>query len=298
MDSANAASAASPKRASPLLQRVLSSLVLLPVLAALIWLGFWPTALLALVAAAFGLYELYSALAHGGYRPRWAPGFAAGLLLCATPALARLTGANLAGFSLALALGLTLVAELARRDREGALTSWALTFAGACYVGWLLAHYLLLRALATPLVAGGGWLAALRIEPGAAWVYAVLAITWLQDTGAYFVGRAYGRHKMAPYLSPKKSWEGAAGGVLASLLTALLLVALLGLPISYAGAALLGLVGALAGLLGDLAESFIKRQVHVKDAGALIPGHGGLLDRADSLLFTGPALYYLILLLT
>jgi phosphatidate cytidylyltransferase len=187
-----------------------------------------------------------------------------------------------------------LIAELPPRDRQGSLEGWALTFAGACYVAWLLSHYILLRTLETPLA--GGWLAGLHIQSGAAWVYVVLAITWMQDTMAYFVGSAWGRRQMAPYLSPKKSWEGAVGGIIASMLTALLAVPMLGLPIGYASAALLGVAGGLAGLGGDLAESLIKRQMDVKDTGSLIPGHGGILDRLDSMLFTAPVLYYLILL--
>jgi phosphatidate cytidylyltransferase len=103
---------------------------------------------------------------------------------------------------------------------------------------------------------------------------------------------------MTPYLSPKKSWEGAAGGFVASVLVALLAVPLLGLPLSYPAAALLGIAGGIAGQLGDLAESLIKRQIGTKDIGHLIPGHGGLFDRLDSMLFTAPVLYYLILLLT
>ncbi|MBC8078677.1 MAG: phosphatidate cytidylyltransferase [Chloroflexales bacterium] len=296
MESANAASAASAKRSSSLAQRVLTAALAVPVLAGLIWLGIWPLSLLVTVAVLLGLNELYSALAHAGFRPRVIEGALAGVLFCVAAAARPFLAVDLTGLALALIVCGSLIAELARRDREGALASWALTLAGACYVGWLLSHFILLRQLNTPL-RPGSWLTPLRIEPGAAWVYAVLTITWLQDTGAYFTGRAIGRHKMSPSLSPNKTWEGAAGGVAASVATALLLVPLLGLPVSYAGAALLGVVGAAFGIIGDLAESFIKRQVALKDLGALLPGHGGVLDRADSIMFTGPILYYLIVVL-
>lgn len=275
----------------------MSAVVAVPVLAVLIWFGFWPVTTLVVAATVLSLYELYQALEQGGYRPRRLTGIVCGLGFCAATILTHILGRDLVGVALAFSLLLGLLVELAQRDHEGALLSWALTLSGACYVGWLLSQYILIQSLTAPLLPNS-WLANLRISPGSAWVYAVLAITWLQDTGAYFAGRAFGRHKMAPYLSPKKTWEGAIGGLLSALVIALLVKPLLGLPVSYVGAALLGVVGGIVGPLGDLAESLIKRQVNVKDAGALIPGHGGILDRIDSMLFTGPVLYYLILLLT
>ncbi|MDQ5851749.1 MAG: phosphatidate cytidylyltransferase, partial [Chloroflexota bacterium] len=125
-----------------------------------------------------------------------------------------------------------------------------------------------------------------------------LLITSANDTAAYFVGRAWGRRRMAPSISPNKSWEGAAGGLAGAVVAGALLVPLLGLPISAAMGMLLGGVGGVAGQAGDLAESLLKRQAGIKDSGHLIPGHGGLLDRADSLLFTVPTLYYLVRWLT
>lgn len=294
--SGNVALEDSRLKASSLTQRVMTAVVAVPVLAVLIWLGFWPVAILVVAATLLSLAELYRTLARGGYAPRRATGFACGLLFCAAALLLPLRGIDLVGLALTLAIIGSLVAELAQRDRTAGLVSWALTLAGTVYVAWLFSHYILLAAITTPLQ-GNGWLAALHILPGAAWIYTVLAITWLQDTGAYFAGRSFGRHAMAPYISPKKTWEGAAGGLLAAVLTALLCKPLFGLNIGYAGMALLGAVGAICGLVGDLAESFIKRQVNVKDAGQLLPGHGGILDRVDSMLFTGPVLYYLIRLL-
>lgn len=293
----NVAPEAPVRQASSLGPRVMSAVVAVPILAVLIWFGFWPVTTLVVAATVLSLYELFQALEQGGYHPRRLTGIACGLGFCAAAILTHTLGRDLIGVALALGLLLGLLVELAQRDHEGALLSWALTFTGACYVGWLLSHYILIQTLQTPLLADG-WLTGLGILPGSAWVYAVLAITWLQDTGAYFAGRAFGRHKMAPYLSPKKTWEGAIGGLFSAIIVALLVKPLFGLPISYVSVALLGVVGGIVGPLGDLAESLIKRQVHVKDAGTLIPGHGGILDRIDSMLFTGPVLYYLILLLT
>ncbi len=298
MDSANAVSERSLKAANRnLLQRVGSSLVLLPIVAVIVW---WGEPLVMLVVAGLALlslYELFRLFVAGGYRPRRAAGTVSLLLLVAAAALDTSFSFSVdwAGFALAATILITLGAELPRRERQGALMNWALTLAGATYIGWTLAHFVLLRAIAVPLLESAP-LGFLRFEPGAAWIAFVLAITFLSDTGAYFVGRAWGRHRMARYISPKKSWEGAGGGLVVAVLVGTSLVPLLGLPISMLTGGLLGAAGSIAGQCGDLAESLIKRQVDTKDLGDLIPGHGGMLDRVDSLLFAAPVLYYLILL--
>jgi len=297
MDSANAASAASPRNKGSLAQRVVSAAVLLPIVAGVVWWSVWAVAAVVALAMVLGLVELYGALRQGGYRPRLAVGLACALLLMLAIAFRSFLMFDPLFPAITIAIVGSLIAQLTRHQEEGALASWALTLAGALYLSWLFSHFILLRALDIPL--RPGWLTPLNlgIEPGAAWIYFVLAITWIQDTAAYFAGKNLGRHKMAPVLSPKKTWEGAAGGLLGSVVAGMFCVPLLGLPITLAQAGLLGLVGGIAGPLGDLAESMIKRQVGLKDAGNLIPGHGGILDRADSVLFTGPVLYYLILLL-
>lgn len=283
----------STNRGSSLGRRVASVTVLIPlIVAAALW--YWATVALVAACVVVGIVELFAMLRQGGFAPRTNPGVATGLLLCAAAALRPLTAFDLTGLALSIGVALTLVYELLPRDRSVSLTAWAFTFTGAAYIGWLLSAFILLRQLDTPL--RGGPLAALGLAPGTAWVILVLAITWLQDSVAYFVGRAFGRTKMAPVLSPKKSWEGFAGGLAASVITALMAVPLLGLPIGYLAAGLIGLVAGVAGPLGDLGESLIKRQVGVKDSGALIPGHGGILDRMDSLLFTAPVVYYGVLL--
>lgn len=293
MGSASAASAASPSRASSLPLRLASVAILIPLIVAATW-WYWFTVALVAICIIVAVVELFAMLRHGGYSPRLGPGLAAALLLCAAAALRPFTPFDLIGLALSLSVALTLVHELLPRDRATSLLSWALTFTGATYIGWLLSGFILLSQLDTPL--RPALLSALAIPPGTAWLMLVLAITWIGDSAAYFVGRAFGRTKLAPVLSPKKSWEGFAGGLVASILTALVAVPLLGLPIGYLPAALIGLVAGIAGTVGDLGESLLKRQVGVKDSGALIPGHGGILDRMDSLLFTAPVVYYGVLL--
>jgi phosphatidate cytidylyltransferase len=296
MDNANAASAASPVNKGSLTSRVISAFALLPVIAVLVWWSVWSVAAAVVVATVISLRELYDAFAAGHYQPRVGLGLCVALALVFSVALQPFVAINLLELVLTGSILVTLIVELPRHDHAGRLPAWALTLAGAIYIGWLLSHFILLRGLRTPL--SSSIFTPLGIQPGAAWVYMVLAITFIQDTAAYFVGRSMGRHKMAPLLSPKKTWEGAAGGLVGSVTTSLVCIPLLGLPLTLGAGIVIGLVGGVVGPLGDLAESLIKRQVGLKDAGSIIPGHGGVLDRADSLLFTVPTLFYLITLFT
>jgi phosphatidate cytidylyltransferase len=293
MDSANAASAASPRNSGSLAQRLLSAALLLPLLIILVWWSIWSVAATVILATLAGLIELYGAFRQGGYQPRTLVGIGSALAITLAIGLQPMIGADLLLPIVTLVIVVSLVVELAYPQQSGSLPSWGLTIAGAFYIAWLLSHFILLRSLSAPALHDSIF-TPLGMQPGVAWIYYVCAITWLQDTSAYFVGRQFGRHKLAPILSPKKTWEGAAGGMIGAILTGVVCVWLLGLPITLLQGALLGIVGGIVGPLGDLSESLIKRQVGLKDAGTLIPGHGGILDRADSLLFTVPILYYLI----
>jgi phosphatidate cytidylyltransferase len=142
---------------------------------------------------------------------------------------------------------------------------------------------------------GLGLLVGLRAMPGEDGedlLMLAFACVMLSDTGAYYVGRTLGRHKMSPRLSPKKTWEGAAGGLLASVAGGCLAHFWFYQRLPLAHAIILGLLLGVAGIFGDLAESTLKRAAGVKDSSGLLPGHGGVLDRLDSLLFAGPILYY------
>ena len=155
------------------------------------------------------------------------------------------------------------------------------------------------RLAAVLLLVGGGLfcLASLRALPdGTQWLFSLLAATWLNDAGAYFVGRRWGAHKLRPAISPGKSWEGFAGGAVTSLaLAAGLAQALPGFTAKDAAA--LWIITATLGPLGDLTKSIWKRDAHVKDTGRLLPGHGGMMDRVDALLFNAPAfLLYVVAL--
>jgi len=149
-------------------------------------------------------------------------------------------------------------------------------FLGLAYIALLLSYFVLLRDL----------------EAGRFWVLFVLAVAFAEDTGAYYFGRALGRRKLCPTLSPGKTVSGAVGGLVAAAFAAFACRALFMPPLAVGDTIALGLLIGVAGQTGDLFESLIKRASGVKDSGTLLPGHGGLLDRIDSLVFSAPAVYY------
>jgi phosphatidate cytidylyltransferase len=182
-----------------------------------------------------------------------------------------------------LLLTIAVIASLAwllvRPTSDRALVDWALSLALALYLGGFMLFYLPLR-FDLPQLAPGFW------------VIALLVLSWVCDSSAFFVGRAIGHTPLAPHVSPKKSVEGAVAGLIAPTIVGLL--AGLALHLNPLLAAGYGLVIAIGTIVGDLMESLIKRQTNVKDSGVLIPGHGGLLDRMDSLLLCAPlAVLYL-----
>ena len=178
------------------------------------------------------------------------------------------------------AVVLSLIWLLLRRQREGAFTGWVWTIAGIIYIGWLLSHLVALRSL----------------DGGRNWVFFALLATFASDTTAFFVGRAWGKHHLAPKISPGKTWEGAVAGIFGAIIVSLLFIlpTPLNLPLNYGQAILLGLAVSVFGQLGDLVESLLKRNMGVKDSSKLIPGHGGFLDRLDSIVFAGIVVYYYV----
>jgi CDP-diglyceride synthetase len=174
--------------------------------------------------------------------------------------------------------------QLSAHRRQRVVASWAWTLAGILYMGWMLSHYVTLREL----------------DHGRELVLLVLFSTFACDTVAFLIGRTWGRHLMAPAISPKKTWEGAVAGFGGAVAAALALRSLLNLgdwelPLSYIQTVALGCLIGLFAQLGDLLESLIKRRAGAKDSGRLMPGHGGILDRVDSLVFTGAIVYYYVI---
>jgi phosphatidate cytidylyltransferase len=284
------ATVASANQPNPVWQRILTVTPLLPILVGSLWWDIISVTVIVAGASFLGLYELYRGLQQSGYAPYQRYGYAFGMLIVLASYIQTAYGIELINAALALGIiGSLIAAVLTAHDDDRALPSWALSVAGVLYIPFLLSHLILLRAVNTPLTDG---LVTPWVSPGFAWIVFALATTWLGDTFAYFVGRSMGRTPLAPHISPKKTREGSVGGLIGAALTGVGCVYLLGLPINPLVGALLGGVAGIIGPLGDLAESQIKRQIGVKDVGSLLPGHGGILDRIDSILFMVPTVYY------
>ncbi len=254
-----------------LLQRVLSAAVLVPlVMAAAALGGPWFLGLVA-IATMVATWEFYGLLRRAGYSPLWPVGLALALAFLLDPYL--LPG-KIAPAALALALTLSLAYLVVLQRLDLRIQDWAVSWVPPLYVGFLASFMIALRLLPS----------------GAFWIYLVAAVTWATDVGAYLVGTSMGRRKFFSAVSPRKTQEGAVGGVVAGVGASVLLAWAFGWP--TAPLAAFGLVGSVVAEVGDLAESLIKRQLQAKDASSLIPGHGGLLDRMDSLLFVGVLAYY------
>ena len=273
-------------------QRLLVIGVVLPPVLALAYLGGpWLLGLL-LVASVIALVELASILAKAGLPGFWPAAYTAAPLLVldrADPAL----GLGWATLSLLVVVGLIRALYHQPTDDAGkplpsaVVAGWAATIAAPVYVGLPLGFAYSLRLLDDGLVATS--LAGLDLTRGQLWLALALALAFACDSAAYLVGRAFGRRPLFPRISPKKTVEGTAAGVAAAALVALLLAPLLGLAPGWALA--MGLLGGAGAVLGDLAESLLKRAAGVKDSGWIFPGHGGLLDRLDSLLFVFVVVY-------
>jgi phosphatidate cytidylyltransferase len=258
--------------------RVLSAVVLIPLVAGVTYAGGWLLAAVLLAVSVRAAYEVFDLKKRAGYRPSL---LASGLVMAALLGVARFPDLHLTGLVLTGAVMGTLIWHLLRPPEGYPTQSWALTLGIALWLGWLISHFVLLRDLSP----------AFGLGLGTRWLVLVFLVTWINDSAAYFVGKAIGRHPCAPYLSPKKTWEGTIGGWFGGVAATVLLgYWLVDLPWLH-GLALGALVATLAPF-GDLAKSMVKRQMGVKDFSSLIPGHGGMFDRIDSLLFVAPVIYY------
>ena len=264
-------------------KRVITGLWSIPLLAAAVWFSRpeypfpWFTVLMA-IWGLLAVFEFYKLAAGAKLQPLAYFGLVWTVLFIISPHFnddfLRLTGQHLMLLLLTSAVVLPLLWLLGRPKKEGAFLSWAWTLAGILYIGWLLSYLVALRGL----------------DDGRNWVFLALATNFGGDTSAFFVGRALGRHKLAPNISPGKTWEGTIAGVFGAIIVSLLFTMLI--PISYAQAIVLGLLVSIFGQAGDLVESLLKRNMKAKDSGRLLPGHGGFLDRIDSVVFAGVVVYY------
>ncbi|MCL5967672.1 MAG: phosphatidate cytidylyltransferase [Firmicutes bacterium] len=251
--------------------RILTAAIGTPLFIGIVWVGAWPLWALTWAMALVGSAEFSTMLKKRDLDlPFWGIGsLTAGVLLDSLlhwplwPVL-------LALFFLAAIYGLG-----GSDNQRGFMTGESALY-GAVYIGGLMSYLIRLRDL----------------PHGFFIVFFVLAVVWLNDAGAYFIGRRFGRHRLLPRVSPGKTWEGSLGGLVCGLLVAVIYAFIVGQSLSTG--LLAGLVVSVAGQMGDLVESNFKRFVGAKDSGGVLPGHGGVLDRLDSALFALPAAYYFL----
>lgn len=258
-------------RWSNLGQRIYTAIILAVVSMILIWWGTTPFLIEIAVFALAASCEAFDMIERKRLRPMRRTGTACILLMVVGAWWGGIAG--LAHANLFAVLMLLAVATLRSTQRVSMILDAACTLLCVQYVGWLFSFLVLLRALPS----------------GAGLVTLLIGLITLTDTGAYFIGRAFGRHKLAPALSPKKTIEGSLGGLMLSAWLGFKMCPMFGLPPLHGLA--LGAGVSLFGQLGDIWESALKREVNLKDAGELLGGHGGVLDRFDSMAFAGPFFY-------
>lgn len=258
---------------SNLVLRVTTAAIGIPIVLAVNYLGGGTFGVAVGAIAAIGCVEIYGLFRQTAFVPARSLGVPVAIAFAVLPQLKRGADEGWIGLLMALVAAGGVYLLMPGSDAQR-LLNWSLTVLGAVYVGLMLGHLTVLR----------GW------SNGAWWVVLVFLITWGYDTGAYFSGRMFGARPFMSHISAKKTVEGVQGGLVLSSLAGCIGVPALGITV-WQGL-LLGLMGGVAAQAGDLVESMIKRQVGAKDSGTIIPGHGGLLDRIDSLLFTAVLTVY------
>lgn len=261
--------------------RLASGALFLPLLILLARAGSLAFTAFVALQVAIGLTEFYRMMRGKGHHPHFTLGLIGGITLVAVafrPSLAPLDFLITAGVMLLLALGLR------RASGRGIVESMAVTAFGVVYVGWLSAHLVMLRELP--------WTAGTRYEDGASYVLLAFFLTWSCDTGAYAFGRLLGRTRPWTTISPRKSVEGSLGGLAVAVASAFVARAWFAPYLGRWDAATLGVLVGVFAQVGDLVESLLKRDAQAGDSSDFIPGHGGVLDRFDSLYFGAPLVYY------
>ena len=262
--------------------RVIVGLIIIPLVLLIILAGGWIFTVGVTLILGVAAWEFWRMVQRGGFKP------SAFVLIAGVCAITLLRysfgfyGSELA-FTAAILVSMALAVRSMENGVPQPVNDFAINLAGLTYLGWIGSYFVAFRSL----------------PQGEFWMLTALPAAWLADTGAYLVGVRFGRHKLCPKVSPKKSWEGYLGGIPFAILGTAGLAALwnsYGVPITAWQGALLGLIIAVLAPLGDLGESMLKRQFGVKDTSNILPGHGGVFDRIDSSLWAAVLGYYLITL--
>lgn len=255
--------------------RLIVALIFIPLFYLLVkYLPPYAFFILILAAAMIGLYEFYTILSRDGIQPSKIIGIPLGGL----SSLIFYTGDfSLINIFIPAVIFLAIIERIiSKGDIKKAFADVSITFFGIFLIPWLMGYQILIR----------------NLEEGTNLILLLYTIIWVGDTTAYAIGSRIGRHKLAPVLSPRKSWEGAIAGLLAGIGMSFIAKFTFFNTLNYRDCLILGLGLSILGQLGDISESMFKRGAEVKDSSTLIPGHGGFLDKMDSLLYTSPALYY------
>ena len=270
-----------------LLPRLITALIGIPLILLCIKFGGIAFLLLMLLVVIFGLTEYFLLVKQAGYASQPVVGTIAGIVLFLSIYVNGTQNgvlSNNLGTSAILSFILIpiFLYEIIAGRINRSIESTGITFLGAFFIPWALGHLILIR----------------DFKPdGAIIVYFLFAVIWALDTGAYFFGRKFGKHKLAPSVSPKKTIEGLIGGVITGTLASWGFVVIVHFSLnktlfSTTEAIIIGVIISLISQFSDLSESLLKRNANVKDSAQLLPGHGGILDRFDSFLFTAPLFYY------
>jgi phosphatidate cytidylyltransferase len=266
-------------------QRVKAALIFVPLVLTLIYIGGWVFNLFIAVVLLLAAYEFIQLFTRIGYKPSFLAASAVILLIVIQRWF---FGEKYSGVFLTLLLTLVIIVALIAYERgeKDPAINMAIHLAVGVYLGWVGSFFILLRAM----------------PEGLGWLLTTLPATWIADSGAYFIGRWIGKQKMAPRLSPGKTWAGLLGGIITGSLSGILLLLLwravgfLAVDTPLWQGLVVGIVVSCLSPLGDLFISLFKRTANVKDTGNLIPGHGGVLDRIDTWIWAGMLGYYLVLL--
>ena len=261
--------------------RLITSFLFIPVIIFITVHGSIPYLILIETGIGIGVYEFFKILEAKGIRPYKSLGIASALLL----GWSAYSQSYLYTFLILTVLLFVLsIAEFSRKDPSVAILHISTTFYGILYVGWLTSHLILLREL--PKATGEVY------SLGGSYALLPFVLAWSYDTTAFFIGTRFGRFKILPRISPAKSWEGSIAGLLACLIAVFIYKWFYASYLTYLDLIVLGVGCSFLAQMGDLVESLIKRDAKVKNASEVIPGHGGFLDRLDSILFVAPMVYY------
>ncbi|OGC07354.1 hypothetical protein A2230_09010 [candidate division WOR-1 bacterium RIFOXYA2_FULL_36_21] len=259
------------------LSRVLTMLVGIPVIWGCTYFGGFAFLLLVLLLALFSVNEFYNLMMKKEYHPAYLVGNIITIFFIVFSYYALKRNWEPAHSAiLTIAATLALISGVFLKREKDTIVDVAVTLLGMIYIGWFFSYFIFIRSL----------------TDHGAYIFFLVLTVWAMDIMAYLIGKKFGRHKLAPAISPQKTWEGAVAGFITCLVAAEIFSGFAG--ISGTHALILGILIGVVAQLSDLVESVIKRDSKVKDSGHMLPGHGGILDRMDSFILTAPIMYYYV----